>query len=428
MAEFSGKLAYKILQAINHERLTGTAGEAKAARTFAKFFRSFGLKPKEETFKIDTYTDDKAWVEVLEPYKKKYEAAVWGMSGNTPKGGITVPFKYVENAQNCYLDDVKGKAVLIGGGVGIKKYEMLMSKGVKAIVSIGRPKQLHNRGRIPDTYRKKIGKLYGLNVLFDDALEMVKKKASKVRIFLKQTEKRVDARNVIAEVKGTTHPDEIIVIVAHYDSVSKSVGGHDNAAGSAIIAAIARAVADKPMARTIRFIEFSGEEFGLCGSQSYTKKHKKELEDIKLCINVDIAGPIFGHNRFYISGPDQLKHDVECMGKEFGMEFMNPPDVYSSDNVSFSEYDIPAASIMRGGGYAMDGHTVKDGIEDVDADHLAITGNFVVEFLRRTANAIDFPFPREIPDDQKKKIKNYLDRMRATDFKPKKKKGERKKK
>ncbi len=428
MAEFSGKLAYEILKAIGHERLTGTAGEKRAAKTLAKYFRSFGLRPGEETFKIETYTDDEAWVEVLEPYRKKYEAAVWGLSGNTPKNGIVVPFKYVENAQNCYLDDVKGKAILVGPGtqVNIKKYEDLINKGVKALISISPPKKVHNRKPLRKVYREKIGKVYGIDILFDDGLEMVKKKASKVRLYLKQKEKLVTSQNVIAEVKGTKYPDEIIVVVAHYDSISKSIGGHDNASGASIIAGLASVAAKEPMARTVRFIEFGGEEFGLCGSQAYTKRHKKELDKIKLCINVDIAGPIFGVNNSFITGPDQLRHYLECMGKELGMAFKNSTEVYSSDNVSFSEYGIPCASITRGGGYVCEVHSSNDRYVDIDAEHLAVTGDFIIRFLRRTANAIEWPFPREIPEDQKKKVDEYVDRMRGKDFKPRKSKSRKK--
>lgn len=419
MADFNGKLAYEILQAIGHERLTGTPGEKKAADTLAKYFSSFGMKPVQEKFKIETYTEDEAWVEVLEPYKKRYEAAAVGLSGNTPKTGIVLPFKYVENAQSCFLDDVKGKAILVGGGVGMEKYEELMMKGVKAILFVGTPKKSHNRKPLRKVYREKIGTIHGLDLLFDDALEMVKKKATKVRIYLKQKESLTNSQNVIAEIKGTKYPDEVIAIVAHYDSISKSIGGHDNASGAAIIAAVAQAVAKEPMQRTIRFIEFGGEEFGLCGSQAYTQKHKKELDKVKLCINVDIAGPIFGTNNAFVTGPDQLRHYLECMGKELGMAFSNSDAVYSSDNVSFSEHDIPAASITRGGGYVCEVHSSNDRYVDIDAEHLAITGGFIVKFLQRIANAVEFPFPREIPEEQKKKVKDYLDRMHGRNFKPK---------
>jgi Zn-dependent M28 family amino/carboxypeptidase len=240
---------------------------------------------------------------------------------------------------------------------------------------------------------------------------------------MKQSEKLVNSRNVIAEVKGARYPDEIIVVVAHYDSVSKSIGGHDNASGACIVAALAGAIAKKPMARTVRFIEFSGEEFGLCGSQAYAKKHKKELEKVKLCMNVDIAGPIFGTNNSFVTGPDQLRYYLECMGKELGMGFSHSTDVYSSDNVSFSEHGVPSASITRGGGYVCEGHSINDRFTDIDAAHLAVTGDFILKFLERAANAVEWPFPREIPEDQKKKVKDYLDRMHGRDFKPAGSKG-----
>jgi hypothetical protein len=418
MAEFSGKRAYEILKAIGHERLTGTAGEKKAARTLARYFRSFGLKASEESFKMETYTNDAAWIEVLEPYRKRYEAAVWGLSGSTPRKGIVMPFKYVENLQNRYIENVKGTAILMGGGMSMEKYETLLDKGVKVLISISPPKKSHNRKPLRKVMREKVGKIHGIDVLFDDALEMVKRKASKVRVYLKQDETTTTSQNVIAEVKGTKHPDEIIVCVAHYDSISQSIGGHDNASGAAIICALAEAVAKAPLARTVRFLEFGGEEFGLCGSQAYAKRHKKDLESVKLCLNVDIAGPIFGTNNSFVTGPDQLRYYLECMGHELGMAFSNSTDVYSSDNVSFAEHGIPTAAITRGGGYVCEVHSSNDRYVDIDAEHLAVTGRFLHELLKRIGDGVDWPFPREIPEEQKKKVQDYIDRMRGTKFKP----------
>ena len=66
--------------------------------------------------------------------------------------------------------------------------------------------------------------------------------------------------NVTAELLGTTYPDEIIVIGAHYDAEVNTPGADDNASGVAVMLELARRFADNPQARTIRFIAFANEE------------------------------------------------------------------------------------------------------------------------------------------------------------------------
>lgn len=66
--------------------------------------------------------------------------------------------------------------------------------------------------------------------------------------------------NIIAEIPGTTHPDEIIVIGAHYDAEVNTPGADDNASGVAVMLELARRFADNRQPRTIRFIAFANEE------------------------------------------------------------------------------------------------------------------------------------------------------------------------
>lgn len=87
--------------------------------------------------------------------------------------------------------------------------------------------------------------------------------------------------NTIAEIKGSEKPDEIVVVSAHMDSWDGpgSEGCTDNGTGSAVVLEAARILAAsgvKPK-RTIRFINWTGEEQGLLGSHAYVEKHKDEI-------------------------------------------------------------------------------------------------------------------------------------------------------
>ena len=98
--------------------------------------------------------------------------------------------------------------------------------------------------------------------------------------------------NVIAEIKGTEYPDEYVIISGHLDAYDVATGAIDCGTGIGPMLEAARLLAAagvKPK-RTIRFVAFAGEEFGLLGAQAYCKKHHKELDKIALLLNRD-GGP-----------------------------------------------------------------------------------------------------------------------------------------
>lgn len=70
----------------------------------------------------------------------------------------------------------------------------------------------------------------------------------------------LSVNNVIAEHRGTSHPEEIIIIGAHYDTVLYSPGADDNASGVAAIIEMARLLIDTETNRTLRFVAFVNEE------------------------------------------------------------------------------------------------------------------------------------------------------------------------
>jgi hypothetical protein len=101
--------------------------------------------------------------------------------------------------------------------------------------------------------------------------------------------------DTIAEIKGSTWPDEIVIVSGHLDSWNGpgSQGTTDNGTGSAVTLEAARilsAVHAKPK-RTIRFILWTGEEQGLLGSVAYVKylKEHNQLEKISAVL-VDDGG------------------------------------------------------------------------------------------------------------------------------------------
>ena len=98
--------------------------------------------------------------------------------------------------------------------------------------------------------------------------------------------------NVVASIKGTQYPDEYVIISGHLDAFDVGTGGVDCGTGIAPMMEAARLIAlsgAKPK-RTILFVAFAGEEFGLLGAEAFCKTHKNKLKNISNLFNRD-GGP-----------------------------------------------------------------------------------------------------------------------------------------
>ncbi len=96
--------------------------------------------------------------------------------------------------------------------------------------------------------------------------------------------------NVIAEKRGISSPDRILVVGAHYDTVPGSPGADDNASAVAVLLEVARSIQQVAVGCTIRFIAFSLEEYGYIGSTHYAGRAKTEGEKIAGMISLEMVG------------------------------------------------------------------------------------------------------------------------------------------
>lgn len=102
-------------------------------------------------------------------------------------------------------------------------------------------------------------------------------------------------RNIEAVLPGRTHPNEIIVVGGHYDSVFDSPGADDNASGTAAVLELARLLKTRPLDRTVRFVAFVNEEppffFGEdMGSRHYARAARARGDDIVAMISMETIG------------------------------------------------------------------------------------------------------------------------------------------
>ena len=104
------------------------------------------------------------------------------------------------------------------------------------------------------------------------------------------------AYNLIAEKIGTTHPKEIVLIGAHYDS-RLNPGADDDASGIAVLLELAELLSPRTLSRTVKFVAFTNEEDSLfkgkddkTGSSVYAKEARQTGELIRASIILDMVG------------------------------------------------------------------------------------------------------------------------------------------
>ena len=71
---------------------------------------------------------------------------------------------------------------------------------------------------------------------------------------------RLPVSNIEATLTGSEKPSELVVLGAHYDTVTGCPGANDNATGVAAVLELARRLAQRPQRRTLKFVAFVNEE------------------------------------------------------------------------------------------------------------------------------------------------------------------------
>jgi hypothetical protein len=97
--------------------------------------------------------------------------------------------------------------------------------------------------------------------------------------------------NVVATLKGTGADLPVLIVGAHYDSMSSdpphAPGATDNAAGVGVVLELARVLSRHTFRHTIQFACWNGEEDGCRGSKSFAEEARKRGTPIALYINYD---------------------------------------------------------------------------------------------------------------------------------------------
>lgn len=400
---------YDLLEKISFTRVSGSSEEFKCANILKETVESFGGNASIWSFEVSGYKINHA---SLSANGKTYEVSGVKGSGNA---NITAPFYYMETTLDTDKYELKGKIVLINGIVNVPIYKKLLKYGAVGFISysgdiIDLPENtdLENK-ELRDVLRNK-GIIPGVHMRTATAMALIKDNPKEVTLELSQEEFKLTSHNVISEIKGYMYPDEVICVTAHYDSVEFSKGAYDNGAGSVLIMKLYEFFTKYTPKRTLRFIWCGSEERGLLGSKAYVASlSDEELEKIIFNINVDVAGTILGIEYANIMAENALVDYVEYISNEISFPIVVRQDIYSSDSIPFSDKGIPAINLMRfGRPGAAHIHDRHDTMSFISKWSLEKTYMFLEFLASKLINSNTFPVKREIPENIKKKIDEYL--------------------
>jgi hypothetical protein len=186
-----------------------------------------------------------------------------------------------------------------------------------------------------------------------------------------------DSENVVAIIKGSEKPNEIVVISAHLDHEGIKNGkiyngADDDGSGTVALLEIAEAFkmavdAGKGPKRSILFLHVTGEEKGLLGSKYYTDVDPIfPLANTVCNLNIDMVGRIDDRhkadpNYVYLIGSDKLSTELHTLSEEVNKKYTkinldykyndeNDPNryYYRSDHYNFAKNNVPVIFYFNG--------------------------------------------------------------------------------
>lgn len=216
----------------------------------------------------------------------------------------------------------------------------------------------------------------------------------------------VRTQNIVAFLPGSDPAlrGQTIVIGAHIDHLGRSTvgaldpeardvirnGADDNASGTAAVLELARLFAAQPTRRSVTFVNFSGEELGLLGSQYFVDHSPVPLDSIVAMINFDMVGRLRGDSLivYGVTSARELPSVIDSANARVGLSVRAVGDGFGpSDHSSFFARNIPVLHFFTN--VHEDYHRASDDAEKINAAGaariIALAERVVREIDRRDA-------------------------------------------
>ena len=412
-------------------RLSGSAQAAKAVEYVAAELKALGCEVQLEKVMVPHWVrgeESAALVQFsgqAEATTQKIILCALGGSVPTPVDGIVadvIAVKSFDELKSLGKEKIAGKIVLFNypfdkqmaaegrGGDAYGEAVEYRSDGPSAAARLGAVACLirsvgGSEYRIPHTglttYAADVPKIPAGAVTAEDAeliTSLVRQGPVKMRLTLTpQQLPDVESFNVIGDIKGSEHPEQVVIVSGHLDSWDLGTGAIDDGAGVAVsmeTANLVRKLHLKPK-RTIRVIAWMNEENGLMGSKTYGKDHEKEMSDHFAAMETDGgAGHPIG---IYVKAKPEVKQmlaPVAAILQESGAGALVLSEHAGADIEPFDKAGVPTfAPIQDSRFYFNYHHTAADTLDKIVPRELAENSAVVAVAAYALANS-EQPLPR----------------------------------
>ena len=386
-------------------RPSGSAQAQKAAQYVAEEMRKLGLEVRLEEVKVPHWVRGSETAELVEfpgqvpKTSQKIVVTALGGSTATPADGITAEVVVVRNFEELSAlgrSKVAGKIVLFNfpfdtkkaaAGYALDAYGeavVYRGAGAKTAAELGAVASLVRsvggaEYRLPHTGFSTPAGIPAGAVAAEDA-ELVSDLAAqgKVRMRLVLTPQSLPdttGYNVVADLRGSEHPEQVVVASGHLDSWDLGTGAIDDGAGVAVAMETAQLLQTLHLRpkRTIRVIAWVDEESGGRGRQAYSAAHSAEFANHVAAIESDLgaAHPLGFNVKMSAQAMEALK-PVQKILESFGANLIKVvPFSPGADISSMSQAGVPALGIMQDGRtYFNYHHTAADTLDKIDPAEL----------------------------------------------------------
>jgi len=398
-------------------RLAGSAQEQQAADYVQQQMNDLGLQDVEQqSFPCKWYDVKSASLQAR--FGGEWECVTMDAVAHTPStdGVIEAPLVYVETATDEILGplDLEGKVALVHGtyGPNSRMLKALKAKEVAAVIwtDVRYTADWNILVGLPFTFLHLLT-FPAASVPHPTAWDLVARGADRVRLQMQTTLRDETSQNVVGVLPGDGTPGGVL-ISGHHDSVRGCRGAEDNAAGSAVVLAIAEALRGKGFAKPIKFVSFGTEEQLSQGAFAFADRPGNCADALDMVLNIDGQGCWTGENEIYVTGSDGLHDYMRAQMQASGWPgvIRDEPDGFS-DHFPFIVKDVPAAWFHRrncaGGRWFH--HSIHDTIDALSPDVLGSCADLVARIAVDIAGRNPLPYERAFPERVKAEVKKVAD-------------------
>lgn len=289
-------------------RLSGSESLERAIAWSAELMRRRGLSNVETpSVMVPKWVRGAESAAIVSPLAKPMRMLGLGMSVGTPPGGITadvVVVSSIEQLKQLERSAVEGRIVVFNAPyesyertVRVRVLGPQQAAAMGAVAALVRSitplaAQLPHTGTTASD--EKLPRIPAAAITPEDAklLARLTTDGATARVKLEmQARREPDARsaNVIGEIVGSSHPDEVVVLGGHIDSWDVGQGAHDD--GAALMATLEAAALIKQLElkprRTIRVVFWTNEENGTAGAKAYRASIGERIDKHVAAIEMD---------------------------------------------------------------------------------------------------------------------------------------------